>query len=674
MANKDMARVVLQLAAEQNQLRRDFDKAQRTVETSTGKMAQASAKAARKMQTDMTNATSKIGASFTKMSGIAKASLAGLFAGVIGAGGAGIVMQLGDIAKGVAEIGDAAKMAGVSAKAFQEWRYVAEKARIPIDSITDGLKEMAIRADEFATTGKGSAAEAFQRLGLTPQEVKERLKDPSELLLLLIERTRKLKDTAAGVRIFDELFGGTGGERMVSLIEQGEAGIRDQIKAANDFGRVLDDDVIRKAAEIDQQFNSIAGTIGTTLKSAIVSVLGSLGDFIDQFNAIEDQKTSTIDFRTKELGIQRLEIEKKILSVKEQQAELARAGMLNPLSQGVDKADLDAYQRQLAVIAEEEAKLVAERGRRITLTPKSSDTWTPPTKYTPPPATGGSSARDKAAREAERERQAVTDLIADLQLEYEMIGKTEAQKAKMNALRQAGAAATAEEQLAIASKVDAIFRESEAYEKVQAAAEEAKDAARDFAGTIVNGMLEGASATEVLGNALKNLGSRLINSGLDSLFNMGGGGLFNIFGGGGGGFPSAPGGLYSEGGYTGDGGKYQPAGVVHKGEYVFDKAAVKAAGGPAALEAMRRGLKGYADGGYVGAMPSLSPPSIPDMKSVTGGSGGGAVNVNFSPVYNVQGTGPEIAQLRAQMAKDKAEIPLRVEAAVRDARKRNVKL
>lgn len=62
------------------------------------------------------------------------------------------------------------------------------------------------------------------------------------------------------------------------------------------------------------------------------------------------------------------------------------------------------------------------------------------------------------------------------------------------------------------------------------------------------------------------------------------------------------------------------------------------------------------------------------MKSITGVDGGSAVNVNFSPVYNVQGSGPEIAQLRAQMAKDKAEIPVRVEAAVRDARKRNVKL
>lgn len=55
---------------------------------------------------------------------------------------------------------------------------------------------------------------------------------------------------------------------------------------------------------------------------------------------------------------------------------------------------------------------------------------------------------------------------------------------------------------------------------------------------------------------------------------------------------------FDGGGYTGAGGKYQPAGVVHRGEYVFDAAATRRAG-VANLDRMHRGLRGYADGGYV---------------------------------------------------------------------------
>lgn len=74
---------------------------------------------------------------------------------------------------------------------------------------------------------------------------------------------------------------------------------------------------------------------------------------------------------------------------------------------------------------------------------------------------------------------------------------------------------------------------------------------------------------------------------------------------------------FADGGYTGPGGKYQPAGTVHKGEYVFDADSVRAAGGPAVLDAMRKGLKGYASGGYVDApaMPRLAAPSSGGTKS-----------------------------------------------------------
>lgn len=60
------------------------------------------------------------------------------------------------------------------------------------------------------------------------------------------------------------------------------------------------------------------------------------------------------------------------------------------------------------------------------------------------------------------------------------------------------------------------------------------------------------------------------------------------------------GGYYSGGGYTGPGGKYEPAGTVHRGEVVWSQDDVARAGGVSVVESMRRGLRGYADGGAVG--------------------------------------------------------------------------
>lgn len=57
---------------------------------------------------------------------------------------------------------------------------------------------------------------------------------------------------------------------------------------------------------------------------------------------------------------------------------------------------------------------------------------------------------------------------------------------------------------------------------------------------------------------------------------------------------------FSEGGYTGHGGKYDPAGIVHKGEVVFSQADIARLGGVGVVESMRKGQKGYSDGGVVG--------------------------------------------------------------------------
>jgi lambda family phage tail tape measure protein len=74
---------------------------------------------------------------------------------------------------------------------------------------------------------------------------------------------------------------------------------------------------------------------------------------------------------------------------------------------------------------------------------------------------------------------------------------------------------------------------------------------------------------------------------------------------------------FTVGGYTGPGGVNEPAGIVHKGEVVWSQADIARAGGLGVVEAMRRGLRGYAEGGLVGAMGA-------------GGPIGGAVNIKVS--------------------------------------------
>ncbi|MDH7551880.1 phage tail tape measure protein [Stenotrophomonas geniculata] len=117
-------------------------------------------------------------------------------------------------------------------------------------------------------------------------------------------------------------------------------------------------------------------------------------------------------------------------------------------------------------------------------------------------------------------------------------------------------------------------------------------------------------------------------------------GIANSFGGGSG-YTGTLGSLFSgswgfsAGGYTGDGGKYEPAGVVHKGEVVWSQTDIARAGGLGVVEAMRRGLRGYVDGGIVGAGsparalaggPSVSIDSTINVQNGGDGAGDGAAS------------------------------------------------
>lgn len=57
-------------------------------------------------------------------------------------------------------------------------------------------------------------------------------------------------------------------------------------------------------------------------------------------------------------------------------------------------------------------------------------------------------------------------------------------------------------------------------------------------------------------------------------------------------------GLFDDGGFTGSGGRNQPAGIVHRGEIVWSQDDIRRAGGVHVVEGMRRGLRGYAEGGW----------------------------------------------------------------------------
>lgn len=563
----DEEHLVILLEARIKDLERNMAKASGTTEREFRKMSMSSKRATSQMEEDARRSTSRINQAMSTVSasigGVGKAFAGGIAGAILGQGIAGTIEKIREVARGVAEIGDQAKMAGLSLQAFQELRYVAEQNRLGIDSLTDGIKELNLRADEFIATGGGSAAEAFGRLGYSADMLKAKLKDPQALFIEIIGLLGQL-DRAAQIRISDELFGGTGGEKFVQLIEKGQAGIRKTIAEARDLGAVMDDDVIARADELDKKFGQITTSVGTGLKTAIVEAAGALQGFIALYNNF-DQRRRAAELGTQVGALVGTKPDPDAVRTTGKTSRLPEAAPVMPSQEQLSTRYLADYRAELALtnrersIAAESEKILSDAKSKGLAVSKAQAEALAREKVArdegEAAAKKSGSARDSAAKRAATEKEKIQELISELEEELQLVGASESAKRSAAAARHAGASATAEERARIIELTEAIASEEEVRRRAEEQRELYRDLTKAGLDDLFSAIESGKSFWQALGdvavNSLKRIADTLLDDVLDALFKVNGaaggsgGGLLSslfsgIFGGGSGGFASLP--------------------------------------------------------------------------------------------------------------------------------------
>lgn len=206
-------------------------------------------------------------------------TLRGAFASLAGTGGLGYAIKR--TLNLTAEIERNAKMAGVSVRSYQELVFAAKQYQVTEEALTDALKELSLRTDEFVQTGGGSAAETFQRLGYSQKDLNKKLKDTPSLLQDIIDRMQGL-DQAAQIRISDELFGGQGGEQFLGMIRAGSEELRNMTRRANELGLVLDESLIRNSVEAKNQIETLTAVLGIQFQSVIAGLAPEIARISEQ--------------------------------------------------------------------------------------------------------------------------------------------------------------------------------------------------------------------------------------------------------------------------------------------------------------------------------------------------------------------------------------------------------
>lgn len=266
----DQQRLVVSLEARMNKYEKDMTRARNATNDNFKKMEGRARQSAQNMEKSIGGVAGKLESMFTPL----------MRGGAMVAGIGGAAVALKQIADSVAEVDREARKAGVSAKVWQQWGYVATATGMTIDGVTDALKELNIRGDEFAKTGKGSAEEAFQRLGYSATDVAAKLRDPSRFLDEIIGKLQTM-DAAAQTRILDEVFGGTGAEQMAKVLGMSVS----EIQKMRSEARTFTDEQIEAAKKIDREFSTMWRNFTIYAKQAAIEgvnvasrIIGAIND------------------------------------------------------------------------------------------------------------------------------------------------------------------------------------------------------------------------------------------------------------------------------------------------------------------------------------------------------------------------------------------------------------
>jgi hypothetical protein len=245
--------------------------------------------------------------------GALKATLAG-FAGLAVVGTISSIARAAiDAGRELDSLATRADRLGISIETLQELEFAGTLEDVDPEQLTLGLQRLSIAIDE-AAQGEKEAAETFRELGVSVRDVNGNLRPTEGVLRDVADALEETADPARRLALGAELFTARG-LGMLNVLRGGSAGLDEFARKARDTGAVIDENLVRRAGDTADEFDTAAKVIDLQFKSAIVEALPAItlmtgaladmakwiGEVVDGFRDIENQSTTNLRTRADEI-------------------------------------------------------------------------------------------------------------------------------------------------------------------------------------------------------------------------------------------------------------------------------------------------------------------------------------------------------------------------------------
>lgn len=159
---------------------------------------------------------------------------------------------------------------GLSVESLQKFRHAADLAGVPIETMQESMRRLAVNA-VGASNGVKKQSAAFKALGINVKNADGSLKDNEQLIIEMSNRFSKVGYSAAEkLYAANEIFGKSGA-KMVELLNQGPEAIRAQFKEMEKLGIMTEAE-----AKASEEYNDALAKMRRSVDGLMNSVGGKL--------------------------------------------------------------------------------------------------------------------------------------------------------------------------------------------------------------------------------------------------------------------------------------------------------------------------------------------------------------------------------------------------------------
>lgn len=188
-------------------------------------------------------------------------------------------------AESAAQIERTSQRLNINAESFQALTYAAKRFGVEQDQLSDGMKELSMRAAEFASTGGGSAKDALAQLGISQRQVKAYGNDVNGLFNIIRDRISEIKDQGQRQYLSDAIFGGGLADVGGEFFSQTAASIAELKKQAMDIGYIIPESELKKADEFNASVMLASDSIKGMWNIVARNLIPIFKEMTDRFNA-----------------------------------------------------------------------------------------------------------------------------------------------------------------------------------------------------------------------------------------------------------------------------------------------------------------------------------------------------------------------------------------------------